>query len=349
MEPSCTSAGGFDTVTYCTACGAELSRTHTDIPATGHTPGTPVEENRTEPSCTGQGGYDTVTYCSSCGAELSRVHEELAATGHDWNAPEYVWAEDCSTVTATRSCKIDGSHTETETVRTSAEVTKEATVETEGEITYTAQFTNPAFAAQTRTVATPKLDDPGEGLPCDGEHCPGSIFTDMPPKGNWAHDAIDWAVVHGVTSGTSPTKFSPNAGCTRAQVVTFLWRAAGCPAPTGEENPFTDVSGGYYYDAVLWAVEEGITSGTSATKFSPNATCTRGQIVTFLWRSEHMPEPAAAANPFTDVKPGAYYEKAVLWAAETGVTAGTTATTFAPDATCTRAQVVTFLYRDIAD
>ena len=349
MEPSCTSAGGYDTVIYCTACGAELSRTHTDIPATGHTPGAPVEENRTEPSCTGQGGYDTVTYCSVCGAELSRVHEELAATGHDWNAPEYVWAEDCSTVTATRSCKMDGSHTETETVSTRAEVTKEATVETEGEITYTAQFANPAFAAQTRTVATPKLDDPGEGLPCDGEHCPGSIFTDMPPKGNWAHDAIDWAVVHGVTSGTSPTKFSPNAGCTRAQVVTFLWRAAGCPAPTGEENPFTDVSGGYYYDAVLWAVEEGITSGTSATKFSPNATCTRGQIVTFLWRYEHMPEPAAAANPFTDVKPGAYYEKAVLWAAQTGVTAGTTATTFRPDATCTRAQVVTFLYRDIAD
>jgi len=185
-------------------------------------------------------------------------------------------------------------------------------------------------------------------VPCDGgENCPGNVFTDMPPKGNWAHDAIDWAIVTGVTSGTSETTFSPNVGCTRAQVVTFLWRAAGSPEPTSTNNPFTDVTGGYYYKAVLWAVEKNITSGTSATSFSPNSTCTRAQIVTFLWRFEGEPASTTTNNPFSDVKAGAYYEKAVLWASETGVTAGTSATTFSPDATCTRAQVVTFLYRDM--
>lgn len=187
------------------------------------------------------------------------------------------------------------------------------------------------------------------GLPCSGgEDCPGNVFTDMPAKGDWAHDAIDWAIVYKVTTGTSATTFSPNAGCTRAQVVTFLWRAAGEPEPTGTSNPFTDVKeGAYYYKAVLWAVENKVTTGTSTTTFSPDATCTRAQIVTFLWRFEGEPASSTTTNPFTDVKAGAYYEKAVLWASETGVTAGTSATTFSPDDTCTRAQVVTFLYRDI--
>ena len=190
-----------------------------------------------------------------------------------------------------------------------------------------------------------------DGLPCDGgDTCPGNIFTDMPTKGHWAHDAIDWAIVHGITAGTSATTFSPNAGCTRAQVVTFLWRAAGNPKPTTASNPFKDVKEGtYYYKAVLWAAEAGVTAGTSATTFSPDATCTRGQIVTFIWHYEGTPEATITSNPFTDVQAGAYYEKAVLWASETGVTAGTSATTFSPNATCTRAQIVTFLYRDLAE
>lgn len=287
--------------------------------------------------------------CSVCGDNFTDGYVD--ALGHEWNEPEYVWADDYNTVTATRVCKNDASHVETEKGAITSEVTLEATVEAEGKITYTATFTNPAFATQTKVVATPKLekpDDPGNGLPCDGgESCPGNKFTDMPVKGNWAHDPIDWAIVTGVTSGTSETTFSPNAGCTRAQVVTFLWRAAGSPEPTSTNNPFTDVTGGYYYKAVLWAVEKNITSGTSATSFSPNSTCTRAQIVTFLWRFEGSPAPKTTNNPFTDVKPGSYYEKAVLWASETGVTAGTSATTFSPDATCTRAQVVTFLYRNM--
>ena len=128
--------------------------------------------------------------------------------------------------------------------------------------------------------------------------------------------------------------------------MTFLWRAAGKPEPTKTDNPFTDVKdGAYYYQAVLWAVEKGITTGTSATTFRPDATCTRGQIVTFLWRFNEQPEPTKTDNPFTDVPVGQYYYTAVLWAVEKGVTKGTSADKFSPDSTCTRAQIVTFLYR----
>ncbi len=201
----------------------------------------------------------------------------------------------------------------------------------------------------TFDVTLELLDSASSYTPCTGgDDCPGKIFTDMPPKGHWAHDAIDWAIVNNITAGTSTTTFSPDNGCTRAQVVTFLWRAAGSPVQVAGTNPFRDVkSDAYYYDAVLWAVANDITKGTSATTFSPNSTCTRGQIVTFLWRFENEPSPASSYNPFTDVKTDAYYYDAVLWASGCGVTTGTSDTTFSPDATCTRAHVVTFLYRDM--
>ena len=159
------------------------------------------------------------------------------------------------------------------------------------------------------------------------------------------YDAVLWAAEEGITSGTDATHFSPDATCTRAQAVTFLWCAAGSPAPKSSTMPFTDVTAdAYYHNAVLWAVENGITSGTSATTFSPDATCTRAQIVTFLWRAQES-SAADTVNPFTDVAADAYYNSAVLWAVENGITAGTTATTFSPDNDCTRAQIVTFLYR----
>lgn len=170
------------------------------------------------------------------------------------------------------------------------------------------------------------------------------LFTDVSPNAYY-YDAVQWAVEEGITSGTTATTFSPNAACTRAQAVTFLWRAAGSPEPESTRNPFTDVkAGSYYYDAVLWAVEQGITSGTTATTFSPNATCTRGQIVTFLYRSWGNPDIEVRAS-FWDVPAGAYYADPVSWAADWGVTSGTSATTFSPNASCTRAQIVTFLYR----
>lgn len=170
------------------------------------------------------------------------------------------------------------------------------------------------------------------------------VFVDV-ATGSYYEDAVDWAVENGITKGTDDTHFSPDGICTRAQAVTFLWRTAGSPKPETRAMPFTDVPvGSYYYDAVLWAVENGITKGTSNTTFSPNMTCTRAQIVTFLWRSEKSPA-AGTANPFADVKSTVYYADAVLWAVKEDITKGTTNTTFSPDADCTRAQIVTFLWR----
>ena len=170
-------------------------------------------------------------------------------------------------------------------------------------------------------------------------------FTDV-KEGDFFYDSVLWAVNKGVTSGLSATQFGPSAGCTRAQVVTFLWRAAGKPAPTTTDNPFKDVAEGqYYYDAVLWAVENGITTGLSADSFGPNVNCNRGQIVTFLWRAMGKPIPTSQNNPFADVSDSQYYYDAVLWAVEKGVTTGVGKNAFAPNQTCTRGQIVTFLYR----
>ena len=171
-----------------------------------------------------------------------------------------------------------------------------------------------------------------------------NFFVDVPANAYY-YDAVLWAAEEGITGGVDAAHFAPNAPCTRAQAVTFLWRAAGSPEPKSTEMPFVDVpADAYYHDAVLWAVEQGITKGTSDTTFSPDATCTRGQIVTFLWRSQKSPA-SGSVNPFADVAADAYYADAVLWAVREDITNGTSSTTFSPDATCTRAQIVTFLYR----
>ena len=173
-----------------------------------------------------------------------------------------------------------------------------------------------------------------------------TAFRDVPAAQYYAVP-VAWAAAQGVTTGTSPATFSPDATCTRGQVVTFLWRAAGQPAPRAEANAFVDVKpSDYYYSAVLWAVQNGITNGTDASHFSPNATCTRGHVVTFLYRFEHSPA-VAGTNPFTDVKAADYFYSPVLWAVSRGITNGTSATTFSPGNPCTRGQVVTFLYRDL--
>ena len=163
---------------------------------------------------------------------------------------------------------------------------------------------------------------------------------------HYFHDPVLWAVENGITNGVDATHFGPMGGCNRAQVVTFLWRAAGSPEPESTENPFTDVQGGSFYEkAVLWAVEKGITNGLTATTFGPNSSCNRAQVVTFLHRSSGSPAPKLAENPFTDVAEDSFYRNAVLWALENGVTTGASATTFNPGGQCLRAQVVTFLYR----
>ncbi len=179
-------------------------------------------------------------------------------------------------------------------------------------------------------------------------------FTDV-KQGDYCYDAVKWAIGKDITKGTSATTFSPNSSCTRAQIVTFLWRAAGKPTVSASARcPFTDVypsMGSDYYNAILWAVSKGITTGTSTTTFSPNATCTRGQIVTFLWRYEGKPLAGTSRNPFTDVKTsmGNDFYSAILWAANRGVASGTSSTTFSPNSTCTRGQAMTFIYRDMGN
>ena len=176
-------------------------------------------------------------------------------------------------------------------------------------------------------------------------------FTDVKP-GDWFYDAVKWALEQKITNGTSTTTYSPHQRCTRAEIVTFLWRAFGEPEPTTTENPFTDVNPDgnhrFYYKAILWAAEQGITTGTTTTTFSPDETCTRAQIVTFLHRAAGEPAPQGDKMPFTDVKQSEYYYNAMLWACENAIAKGLTTTQFAPNETCTRAQSVTFVYRAAA-
>lgn len=172
------------------------------------------------------------------------------------------------------------------------------------------------------------------------------LFADV-KQVDYFYDAVQWAVENGITNGVSDTLFNSGADCTRAQAVTFLWRAAGAPEPVNADS-FTDVlKDSYYAKAAAWAVENGIASGVSATKFAPDATCTRAQIVTFLWRAEKAPA-VDAESAFTDVESDAYYADAVQWALKNGVTNGISASAFNPDASCTRAQIVTFLWRTFA-
>ena len=171
-----------------------------------------------------------------------------------------------------------------------------------------------------------------------------NFFTDVHAE-DYYYDAVLWAAKQGVTGGTSDTLFAPNAGCTRAQAVTFLWRAAGSPEPKSADLPFTDVpADAYYAKAAAWAVENGVAKGVSETAFAPNAACTRAQIVTFLWRAQQSPL-SGGENPFADVPADAYYAQAVAWAVANDVAKGVSETAFAPNDNCTRAQIVTLIYR----
>ena len=179
---------------------------------------------------------------------------------------------------------------------------------------------------------------------------PSNPFTDV-AEGKFYHDPVLWAISQNpqITTGVTDATFEPDRSCTRAHVVTFLWRANGCPEPTSTTNTFKDVPNGKYYTkAVLWAAEQGITTGYSDGTFRPDDECSRGQVVTFLWRSKGQPKPASTTNPFSDVPAGKYYTTAVLWALENNITTGRTPSTFGPDDACTRGHVVTFLYRAYA-
>ena len=291
---------------YCSVCGDEISRETVELPAPGHTPGETVTENHVDPTCTVPGSEDHVIYCTVCGDEISRETVELPAPGH---TP----GEAVVTPISPSTCVTHGSEEHVISCTVCGEELSRETVE----------------------------------LPLrDEADCPGHTFTDMPGREHWAHEAIDWAIDNQITAGTSPTTFSPELTVTRAQMVTFLWAAAGKPEPSLTELPFTDVrTGAYYYKAVLWAVEQGITSGTTPTTFSPHDPCSRAQAVSFLWAAAGKPEPVLTENPFTDVRPTAYYCKAVLWAYEQGIAEGVSESSFNPHGPCSRAQIVTFLFR----
>ena len=184
----------------------------------------------------------------------------------------------------------------------------------------------------------------------DKEEEKTNLFVDIKDS-DYYYDAVLWAAEKGITLGTTETTFSPSAACTRGQMMTFLWRAAGSPEPKNLENKFSDVNeDSQYYKAILWAVENGITLGTGdGSTFSPNATCTRAQMAAFLYRSANSPV-VDGNSKFTDVAESSYYAQAVLWAVENGITLGTgDGSTFSPDATCTRGQMVAFLYRYFAE
>ena len=198
------------------------------------------------------------------------------------------------------------------------------------------------------TVTMPESDIVIKAVYVEVEPPEGLPFEDV-PEDSFYYEPVKWAVNHNpqITAGMDETHFCPNDNCTRGQIVCFLWRAAGCPEPTITTHPFVDVTNpnSFYYKAMLWALENNITAGTDATHFSPKEPCSRGQVVTFLWRMKGCPESSLTENPFVDTNPGAYYYKAMLWAVENNVTSGVNATKFAPKRACSRAQIVTFLYR----
>ena len=330
---ACT-AEGEETRT-CTRCGQTQIQ---PIPAIGHEYISTV----TAPTCT-QPGFTTFT-CTRCGS--SYTDDRKPALGHDYQdgfctrcqAKEPDDAPDIDREALNRAIeeaeRLDRSRYTDETaaaLKNAIENAKAArTAITQAEI----------------DAAKAALEAAVNAL----QEKPAFRFDDVKDPGMFYYEPVYWAfnAKPQITNGTDAAHFSPNTTCTRAQIVTFLWRANGCPEPTGTKNPFTDVKPqAYYYKAVLWAVEKGITNGVSATAFGPDRGCTRGQVVTFQWRAGGQQEPKAADNPFTDVKSDAYYYKAVLWAVENGITNGTSPDRFSPDKTCTRGQIVTFLYRDM--
>ncbi|MBQ9044965.1 MAG: leucine-rich repeat protein [Oscillospiraceae bacterium] len=336
VDPTCTEEG--HRTGYCSRCGEFINET---IPAKGHN--TEAMIVLVQPTCQADGyAYGRCKDCMQWIPQSDPIVLPASGTEHVWDAGKVTTQPTCGDEgVRTFTCTICG-ETKTEAIPAtgnhtwnSGVVSKAPTATEPGVRTYTC-----TVCGDTRTEVIPATggDDPTPP--------PKTTFVDVPSTAYYAA-AVDWAVENDITKGTDATHFSPTADCTRAQMVTFLWRALGSEAPKSSYNPFSDVRpGAYYYDAVLWAVENNITSGTSKTTFSPNDKVTRAQTVTFLWRMEGEPN-ANSRNPFTDVKTTDYYYKAVLWAVENGITNGMDATHFGPKNNCTRAQIVTFLWRDL--
>lgn len=299
--------------------------------------------------------YDDVNHwlgCQRCGLTLSQLRDELESNGITINQKWYELSEKAAHAGGTATCNAKavctecgegygqfGSH------RYDAVVTA-ATCTTDGYTTHTCSACNDSYV-DSHTAKTGHLIVKGQCSLCNGFF--KNPFYDVRSTAYY-YSAVMWAYYYTpqITSGTEENYFSPTEHCTRSQVVTFLWRAAGCPEPTSTAMPFKDVKRGeYYYKAVLWALETGITEGVDKTHFAPLDEVTRGQFVTFLWRYFGSPSPTNMSNGFKDVYSRDYYYKAVLWASENGITNGTGNGKFSPENTCERCEVVSFMYRAI--
>ena len=360
---------GYSGNKYCTACD-RIAQKGTSTPSLHEIAGNSKLINAVKPICTAV-GYSGDYQCTAGCGQIFRYGHVIDKLGHNWDDGKPATQGKSEGILYT--CRRVGCG-ETKFVKNPAATEYSVKVSTDGNGTAMADKTSAAAGTVVTLTATPKsgytfkqwqvvtggvtIKDNKFTMPAGNVEVKAIFeknatpppaptvnpFVDV-PSGVYYEEAVLWAVDKGITKGTDTTHFSPNGICTRAQDVTFLWRAAGSPAAKSGAMPFTDVKAGSYYEtAVLWAVENGITKGTTATTFSPEQNCSRAQIVTFLWRSEKSPA-AGTVNPFTDVKASAYYADAVLWAVKKDVTKGTTATTFSPNDNCTRAQIVTFLYR----
>ena len=314
--PTCL-ARGF-TTHICTICGQGYISEF--VPAAGHN----YQATINAPTCTAQ-GY-TVHTCTACGDRY--VDSNVPPVGHNYQP--VIVAPTCTAqgYTMHKCTGCGGSYNDSYV---------DATGHSYDDGVITTQPTAASTGIKTYTCAAC-----GDSYT---EELPAIPFTDVAAE-RFFYTPVLWAVENGITNGMTATTFEPGTNCTRAHVVTFLWRAAGSPEPTITSCNFTDVkTTAFYYKAMLWAVENGITTGMTATTFGPTEPCTRAQVVTFLWRAAGKPTPNSTETAFTDLAEGSSYYTAVLWAVENGITNGMTATTFDPKGVCNRGQVVTFLYR----
>ena len=344
-------SGSYDEVIRCSVCKEVISSTHKTIPQKEHTI---VTDAAVAPTCTTEGKTEGL-HCSVCGTIL-KAQETIPATGHSFTTKpsNKIATEATCTEPATYYVQCDNCDAISVTVTVPAG--KELGHDFSNNVEYCANgcgIKNPNYMPSVPDL--PSIDIPHKpstnpsNKPSTNPEEPDNPFIDV-DENEYYYNAVIWAYNNGITSGYTNTTFEPLLNCTRAQVVTFIWRAYDSPEPQENENTFTDVvEGAYYEDAVQWAVENGITEGTTSTTFSPDDIVTRAQVVTFLWRAAGKPSVDEADISFKDVSEDSYYSDAVKWAVVNDITNGTSETTFSPNDECTRAQIVTFLYRYFAE
>ena len=351
VEATCTVSGSYDEVIRCSVCKEVISSTHKTTPLKEHTI---VTDAAVAPSCTSEGKTEG-SHCSVCGTVI-KAQETIPATNHSFTTKPSNKLATAATCTepATYYVQCDNCDAISDTV--TIPVGKALGHDFSNNVEYCANgcgTKNPNYIPSVPDL--PSLDIPHKpstnpsNKPSTNPEEPDNPFIDM-DENEYYYDAVIWAYNNGITSGYTNTTFEPLLNCTRAQVVTFIWRAYDSPEPQENENTFTDVvEGAYYEDAVQWAVENGITEGTTSTTFSPDDIVTRAQVVTFLWRAAGKPSIDEVDISFEDVSEDSYYSDAVKWAVANDITNGTSETTFSPYDECTRAQIVTFLYRHFAE